>query len=509
MITVFASPVTDGIAAVMAPDTLLVIGIGILIGMLVGAFPGVTATMAVALASGFTLTMEPTQGLAMLLTIYVAAQFGDRIPAILINTPGTPASIATTFDGYPLARQGKAGLALTTSALGSAVGMICGIAILAVAAVPLSAFAMQFGPAEMFALVVFGLTMMVGVSSGRIFKGLAAGAFGLFLATVGRDPITGDQRFTMGILELNGGIPFIPVIIGFFGLAEVINQILTHRKGKGIKPISQMGQWMPDGKLLKRLAKPTAIGAATGSVIGLVPAVGGDIAGIIGWDNARKASKKKHEFGKGSLEGLTAGDTSSTATLGGSITTTMALGVPGDSVMAVMIGSMMIWGIQPGPGLFSSHPDLIASLVTILLIATVLTLVLSLLRMKGVIKLLELPDHFLWVVILVFCMVGTYSINNSVFDVFMMLIFGMVGLFMLRFGFPPGPAVLGLILGPLAESNLRRALLTDGWASIFTSPIAVVLLVIAVLAVTLPPLRQLVRRRKAANEGKKVPTLQP
>ncbi|MBV1777781.1 tripartite tricarboxylate transporter permease [Paeniglutamicibacter sp. ABSL32-1] len=509
MIPVFASPVAEGIAAVMAPDTLLVIGIGILIGMLVGAFPGVTATMAVALASGFTLTMEPTQGLAMLLTIYVAAQFGDRIPAILINTPGTPASIATTFDGYPLARQGKAGLALTTSALGSAVGMICGIVILAVAAVPLSAFAMQFGPAEMFALVVFGLTMMVGVSSGRIFKGLAAGAFGLFLATVGRDPITGDQRFTMGILELNGGIPFIPVIIGFFGLAEVINQILTHRKGKGIKPISQMGQWMPDSKLLKRLAKPTAIGAATGSVIGLVPAVGGDIAGIIGWDNARKASKKNHEFGKGSLEGLTAGDTSSTATLGGSITTTMALGVPGDSVMAVMIGSMMIWGIQPGPGLFNSHPDLIASLVTILLIATVLTLILSLLRMKGVIKLLELPDHFLWVVILVFCMVGTYSINNSVFDVFMMLIFGMVGLFMLRFGFPPGPAVLGLILGPLAESNLRRALLTDGWGAIFTSPIAVVLLVIAVLAVTLPPLRQLVRRRKAANVGKNVPTLQP
>ncbi|MET1155280.1 tripartite tricarboxylate transporter permease [Arthrobacter sp.] len=509
MIPIAASPITDGIAAVLAPDTLLVIGIGILIGMLVGAFPGVTATMAVALASGFTLTMEPTQGLAMLLTIYVAAQFGDRVPAILINTPGTPASISTTFDGYPLARQGKAGLALTTSAFGSAFGMLWGIAILAVAAVPLSAFAMQFGPPEMFALVVFGLTMMVGVSSGRIIKGLAAGAFGLFLATVGRDPITGDQRFTLGILELNGGIPFIAVIIGFFGVAEVLNQILTHRKSNRVQPITQMGQWMPGWKLMKRLSKPMGIGAATGSVVGLVPAVGGDIAGIIAWDNAKKASKRKHEFGKGSLEGLTAGDTASTATLGGSVTTTMALGVPGDSVMAVMIGSMMIWGIQPGPGLFSSHPDLIASLVTILLIATVLTLGLSLLRMKGVVKLLELPSHFLWVVILVFCMVGTYSINNSIFDVFMMLIFGMIGLFMLRFGFPPGPAVLGLILGPLAESNLRRALITDGWTSVFTSPIAMVLLLIAAAALILPPLRQLVKRRKAANEGKNVSATLP
>jgi putative tricarboxylic transport membrane protein len=507
MITIAASPITDGIAAVLAPETLLTIGVGILIGMLVGAFPGVTATMAVALASGFTLTMEPVQGLAMLLTIYVAAQFGDRVPAILINTPGTPSSISTTFDGYPLAQQGKAGLALTTSAFGSAIGMLFGIAILAVAAVPLSAFAMQFGPPEMFALVVFGLTMMVGVSSGRIVKGLAAGAFGLFLASVGRDPITGDARFTLGILELNGGVPFIPVIIGFFGVAEVINQIVTHHKTRHPKPVTQMGQWMPSMKLMKRLTKPMGVGALTGSVVGLVPAVGGDIAGIIAWENAKKVSKHPHEFGKGSLEGLTAGDTASTATLGGSVTTTMALGVPGDSVMAVMIGSMMIWGIQPGPGLFSSNPDLIASLVSILLIATVLTLGLSLLRMKGVVKLLELPNHFLWVIILIFCMVGTYSIANSVFDVFMMMIFGMVGLFMLRFGFPAGPAVLGLILGPLAEANLRRALITDGWASVFTSPIAVVLLVISAAALVLPPLRGLVRRRKLANEGKDVPIL--
>ncbi|WP_313816833.1 tripartite tricarboxylate transporter permease [Citricoccus sp.] len=498
-----ANAVTDGIGVVLQWDTLLYIGLGMLVGMLVGAFPGVTATMAVALASGFTLTMDPIQGLAVLLTIYVAAQFGDRVPAILINTPGTPASIATTFDGYPLAKQGKAGLAMTASAFGSAFGMIIGIIVLSLFAIPLAGLAREFGPPELFALVVFGLTMMIGVSSGRIFKGLVAGAFGLLLATVGRDPITGDQRFTLGILELNGGVPFIPVIIGLFGVAEVLNQMVTHRRHAiQDKPISQLGQWMPDRAMFRRLIKPMGIGAGTGSVVGLVPAVGGDIAGIIAWDNAKRFSKRKDEFGKGSVEGLTSADTSSTATLGGSVTTTMALGVPGDSVMAVLIGSMMIWGIQPGPALFTNDPSLVYTLATILLVATVLSLGLSLVRMKSMVKLLELKNQYLWIIILVFCMVGTYSISNSVFDVFVMLIMGLIGLFMLRFGFPAGPAVLGLILGPLAESNLRRTLIGDGWAGFLTSPIALVLFAISAAALLLPPLRQMRLRRKQALKDK-------
>ncbi|REE03870.1 tripartite tricarboxylate transporter permease [Citricoccus nitrophenolicus] len=498
-----ANAVTDGIGVVLQWDTLLYIGLGMLVGMLVGAFPGVTATMAVALASGFTLTMDPIQGLAVLLTIYVAAQFGDRVPAILINTPGTPASIATTFDGYPLAKQGKAGLAMTASAFGSAFGMIIGIIVLSLFAIPLAGLARQFGPPEMFALVIFGLTMMIGVSSGRIFKGLVAGAFGLLLATVGRDPITGDQRFTLDILELNGGVPFIPVIIGLFGVAEVLNQMVTHRRNAiQDKPISQLGQWMPDRAMFRRLIKPMGIGAGTGSVVGLVPAVGGDIAGIIAWDNAKRFSKRKDEFGKGSIEGLTSADTSSTATLGGSVTTTMALGVPGDSVMAVLIGSMMIWGIQPGPALFTNDPSLVYTLATILLVATVLSLGLSLVRMKSMVKLLELKNQYLWIIILVFCMVGTYSISNSVFDVFVMLIMGLIGLFMLRFGFPAGPAVLGLILGPLAESNLRRTLIGDGWTGFLTSPIALVLFAISAAALLLPPLRQMRLRRKQALKGK-------
>lgn len=494
---VTANAVIDGFSVILQLDTLLYIGLGMLVGMLVGAFPGVTATMAVALAAGFTMTMEPMQGLAVLLTIYVAAQFGDRVPAILINTPGTPASISTTFDGYPLARQGKAGLAMTVSAFGSAIGMLVGIVLLGIIAIPLARFAREFGPPELFALVIFGLTMMIGVSSGRIIKGLIAGCFGLFLAAVGRDPVSGDARFTMDILELNSGVPFIPVIIGLFGVAEVLNQMLTHDKNiTQTKPINQLGQWWPDRKTTKSLAKPTAVGAATGSVIGLVPAVGGDISGIIGWDNARRVSKEKEKFGKGSLEGLMAGDTSTTTTLGGSVTTTMALGIPGDSVMAVLIGSMMIWGIQPGPALFSSNPSMVYSLVAILAVATVLSLAVSLLRMKSMVKLLELNQAYLWIIILVFCMVGTYSINNSVFDVAVMLLMGVIGLIMLRLGFPAGPTVLGLILGPLAEANLRRTLIGGGWESFLASPIAMILFIVSAAALLFPPLREMSRRRK-------------
>nr|WP_262927762.1 tripartite tricarboxylate transporter permease [Microbacterium sp. NIBRBAC000506063] len=273
----------DGVVALLDPSIGLCLIIGILLGTLVGAVPGVTATMAVALAAGFTLTLEPLQGLAILLSIYVAAQFGDRVPAILVNTPGTPASIATTFDGYPMARKGLAGVALTSSALVSAVGALAGVLVLLFLAQPLAGFALQFGPIAMFALVVFGLTMMIGVSGDRLTKGLVAGAAGLLLGAVGRDPITGDQRFTLGIDELSSGIPFIAAIIGLFGLAEVFNQIATTRRGHHPDPITQLGRWWPNRKEVRTLLKPTGIGTGIGAVVGVVPAAGGDIAGLVAW----------------------------------------------------------------------------------------------------------------------------------------------------------------------------------------------------------------------------------
>lgn len=491
------SSLLEGFASLADLTVLACIALGAVVGMLVGAFPGVTATMAVALASGFTLSMDPLPGLAVLLTIYVASNFGDRVPAILVNAPGTPASIATTFDGYPMANQGKAGLALTSSAFASAWGTVVGVVLLMVAAIPLSSLALRFGPAEMFALVVFGLTMMIGVSGGRILAGLMAGALGLLCGTVGRDPITGIDRFTFGISELSDGIPFIAAILGLFGVAEVMDQILTHRGNGESGAITQFGKWLPGRTDLRRMLKPLGIGSAVGGVVGVVPATGGDIAGVLGWDQARRRSRTPDQFGQGSLEGLTAADTASNATLGGSVTTTLALGIPGDSVMAVMIGSMVIWGLQPGPSLFADHPDLVYGIAGIMLLATVLTLGLSLLRMRGVVKLLDMPREYLWTAILVFCMVGTYAVNNSVFDVGIMLLFGLVGLFLRRYRVPAGPVVLGLILGELAESNLRRALEIGGVANILTSPIAMGLLAVSVLGLTVPAIR---RRRRGSRK---------
>ena len=488
--------VAEGLGALIDPTVAICLLAGLLVGTLVGAFPGVTGSMAVALASGFTLTLEPVQGLAVLLTIYVGANYGDRIPSILVNTPGTPAAIATTLDGYPMAKQGKAGLALVSSSMVTTAGILLSMVLFLVAARPVANIALEFGPAEMFALVVFGLTIMISISSKSVVKGVLAGIAGLALATVGRDPITGDSRFVFGVNDLNSGLPFIAVIIGLFGIAELFDQLLTHREHH-VKPISSLGRWWPTRSEYRQMARPFGVSSVIGMIVGVVPAAGGDIAGLIGWDRAKRMSKHPEEFGKGSLEGLTAADTASSATLGGSLTTTMALGIPGDSVMAVMIGSMIIWGLQPGPSLFTNSPDLMISIAGIMIIATLLSLGISLVRMRGMVKLLDLPNHYLWVGILIFCVVGTYTTSNNLYTVWVMLASGVAGLVMKRTGFPPGPVVLGLLLGPLAESNLRRALIIDGPSILVTQPISAGLLALALLSLALP----LIGRARRARRG--------
>ncbi|MET2011090.1 tripartite tricarboxylate transporter permease [Microbacterium chocolatum] len=482
----------DGVGALLDVSVLLYMLIGLALGFLVGAFPGITATMAVALAAGFTMTLEPVQGLAVLLTIYVAANFGDRVPAILVNTPGTPASIATTLDGYPMAKQGRAGLALTISAIVSAIGILASLVLFAVAAVPVASFARDyFKSPELFALVVFGIAIMIGISSKSMLKGILAGLLGLMLGTVGTYAATADQRFTFGVLELVEGFNFIAVIIGLFGIAELFDQLLTHAPSK-VRPISSLGRWWPNRAEMRQTRRALAVSGGVGLGVGLVPAAGGDIAGLIGWERARKVSKNPDQFGKGSIEGITASDTASSATLGGSLTTTMALGIPGDSVMAVMIGSMIIWGITPGPTLFSQRPDLVVSITGIMLIATVFALALSLVRMRGMVKLLDVPRPYLWSGILVFCIIGTYATSNSLSTVITMLVFGVIGLLLKRLSVPAGPVVLGLLLGPLAEENLSRTLAILPTRPFFevVSPIAIALLILAVLSIVVPVIRK-------------------
>ncbi len=493
--------VIEGLGALVDPTVVVCLLAGLLIGTIVGAFPGLTGTMAVALASGFTLALEPVQGLAVLLTIYVGAQYGDRIPAILVNTPGTPAAISTTFDGYPMAKQGRAGLALVTSSLVTTGGILLSMIVFVLAARPIAQFALKFGPPEMFSLVVFGLTVMISISSKSVLKGILAGVAGLVIATVGRDPITGDQRFVFGVNDLNSGLPFIAVIIGLFGIAEVFDQILTHRPHRH-RPISSLGRPWPNRAEYQEMAKPFGVSTVIGTFIGAVPAAGGDIAGLIGWDRGKRMSKHPEKFGKGSVAGLTAADTASSATLGGSLTTTMSLGIPGDSVMAVMIGSMVIWGLRPGPSLFVDNPDLMVTMAAIMIIGTLLSLGISLVRMSAMVRLLDLPMHYLWAGILIFCVVGTYATTNNLYTVWVMLISGFVGVILKRSGFPAGPIVLGLLLGPLAEANLRRALIIGGPTSLVAEPISLVLLSLSVLSIGAPLLgRYRQHRRELAKSS--------
>jgi putative tricarboxylic transport membrane protein len=485
----------DGFSQLADPTVLLAVVAGTIVGMLIGCFPGVGATTSVAIASAFTVTMSPVQGLGVLLGIYMAACFGDRIPAILVNTPGTPASIASTLDGFPLAKQGKAGLALGISALGSGIGALVGILALAIASFPLAEVALQFGPAEFFALVVFALTMMVSVAGKSLPKGLAMGVVGLLIATVGSDPIFGNSRFTLGVPQLQTGVSFIPVIIGLFGVAEVFDQILTRATDIKEELITQLGRLFPNRAERRRLVRPVAIASGVGTIVGAMPGAGGDIAGLVSWDQARRFSRHPDEYGKGSIEGLAAADTANNAQVGGAMATTLALGIPGDSVSAVLIGSMIIWGITPGPNLYNEQPDIVWTIVALLTVSTLLATALSFARLSSVIKLLSLPKPLLWSLILVFCLVGSYAAQNQIFDVWLVLGAGLFGLLMRRFEFPAGPLVLGLILGPLAESNLRRALvISEGSPAVFfTSPISLVLLLLSAAAIVYPILQ---RRRK-------------
>ena len=361
---------------------------------------------------------------------------------------------------------------------------------------PIADFALRFGPFEMFALVVFGLTVIISIASQSLAKGIFAGLLGIALGMVGLDPITGDARFAFGTNELTGGLHFIALIIGLFGITEVLDQILTYHESK-IRPISSLGRWWPNKAELRQMTKPMAQSGALGVVIGVVPAAGGDIAGLVGWNRAKAISKHPEEFGKGSIEGLVGSDTASSSTLGGALTTTLSLGIPGDSVMAIMIGSMVIWGIQPGPSLFERRPDIIVTIVAIMLLATIASTVVSLIRTKSMTRLLDLKPQLIWGIIIVFCVVGTYATTNNVMTVVQMLVFGVVGLILRRVGIPAGPIVLGFLLGPLAESNLRRALLIGEPVELLTRPISLVLLLLAAASLLWPVIRKAFDRRRA------------
>ncbi len=481
--------------ALLSADTWLYVIIGVALGVLFGSLPGFTATMGLAVLTPFTFRVGADQALAMLLGLLVSAVFSGGIPAILLNTPGTPASIALAWDGYPMARAGRAGFALGLNAIAAFFGIVVSLVVLWAAALPLTQIALQFGPAEYFAVAAFGISTMVGASQGAVVRGLAMGFLGLLLASIGLDAISGYPRYTFGQPELLDGVSFIAVMVGLFGIAEVLMQMAgppRPREGAAAALTGILPTWAD----VRRLVKPALSGTGIGVWIGLLPAAGADVGAIIAWDQSRRMSRTPEEFGKGSAEGVVAASTGANAGVGGSLVTTLALGIPGDSAAAVLIGALLMHGLQPGPLLFRNRPDLVATIVALVFMAALLTVLWGLLGARYLSHLLRLRDEYLWASVLAISLVGTYALNQSVGDVWTAAIAGLAGFALRRYGFPMGPLVLALILGPMAESNLRRALaLSEGSLDIFvTRPISLLFLGLALLTLGWPLVKQLRHR---------------
>lgn len=465
----------------MDPVNWLLVIIGVAGGILVGALPGLTATMALALMLPFTFTMGPEAALILLGAIYIGAIYGGSISAILINTPGTPSSIATTFDGFPLTQKGRAEQALVTAAFSSGVGGVLGGISLLFLSPLLADLALSFGPPEFFWVAVFGLTVIATLSSGSIVKGLTGGAFGLLLSTVGIAPVGGDSRFTFGFSPLQGGLDLVVVLIGLFCIPEVI-AIIERRKLQdhlSYQPVKGVA-----GKVIKRLIRRPFLflrSSVIGIVTGIIPGAGGNVASLLAYDATVRFDKNKEEYGTGKIEGVAASESGNNAEVGGSLVPLLSLGIPGAAPAAVLMGALLIQGITPGPDLYKNYPDLVHTFVGAFIAANVVMFVMAFYGARYVARLLNLPSHTLVPLIMMLTVIGSYAIRNNLLDVAMMVGFGIMGYLLKKVGFEPGPIVLGLILGSIAETGLVQSMLIGQakggiWMVFLNRPITLLLI---------------------------------
>ena len=492
----------SALQTVMTPGCLLCIILGVAVGLVVGTLPGLTSVMAVSLITPLTFKMDPVNGFGMLLGVYNSAIFSGGISAIAINTPGTPASIATTFDGYNISKRGRAGFALGVNTIYSVMGGIFSTIVLMVACAPLARLALEFGSSEYFWLALFGLSMMISISHVSLAKGLIVGFVGLALSTVGLDPLLGIKRYVGNNVALLDGIAFIPVMIGLFGIGEMLYQIFDNVKASKKEEIAEVkDRVLPTKEENKRMVLPAFIGSVIGVIVGIIPGTGGDISALVSWDVCKRVSKHPEEYGNGSIEGLATTCASNNASIGGAMTTALALGIPGDSSTAVLIGALTMYGMVTGPTLLSKSGDFVCRLYIIMLVANLIILPLGLLTAKACIKLLSVKNEYIQMAVLLICCIGAYSLNRSFTDVIIMFIAGILGFFFRKFGYPLGPLVLGLLLGEMCETNLRRTLMLSKGNPIrlFTSPISIVLIIFILVAILWPVIGDLKAKKKTSK----------
>jgi len=475
--------IIQGFLYVLHPSHFPFLFLGVAGGIIVGAIPGLTGSVGIILLLPFIYQLDASTAIVMLCGMFCGAIYGGSISAILISIPGTPSAAATVLDGYPLAQKGEAGKAIGIATIASTTGGIISTFCLMFIAPQLARFALKFGPEEYFALMIFGLTIIASVSGESLVKGLIAGFFGLLIATVGLDPITGYARFSFNIPNLMTGFPLLPVLIGLFAISQIFIQLEAVGK-KVIHYKQKIENVLPSFKELKRLSTVIIASSFLGTFIGIIPGTGGTIASFLAYSEAKRWSKDPDSFGKGNIIGVAAPEAANNGTTGGAMVPLLSLGIPGDVITAVMLGALLLIGIRPGPLLFREHPEIVNSIFAGMLLANVLILLLGILSVRLFPQVLRTPDAILFPVIFTLCFLGAFSLNNSVYDMSIALIFGVIGYIMRKNNFPAAPVVLGVVLGPIAEDELGRALIIahGDWTVLFQSPIAIFFYAISLLS---------------------------
>ena len=478
----------NGFISLGDPQLLLVLLVSTLGGVVIGALPGLNATNGAALLLPFTLSMEAIPAIASLVAIYCSATFAGAITAILINTPGTPASATTCLDGYPLAQRGEAGRALGLAVVSSTIGGVLSVICLMIAAPLLARMAYQFTPPEYFALTLFGMSMLASIGEGSPLKNLISGTFGVFLALVGVDMLTSVERFTFGSHDLYDGIGFVPVMIGIFGISELIVQASSLDKRK--ERVSMKAVQLPTRDDYRQVWKTILRSSGIGVFIGILPAEGATVASMIGYNEAKRWSKTPEQFGKGAIEGIAGSEAANNAATGGAMVPTLALGIPGSATAAVILAGLMVHGIRPGPSMFTEQANFAYTIFWSMMLVNLLFLVVGLTGAKIFARITLIPTQVLWPCVFMVSIVGAYALDQSMFDVWIVLISGIIGFFMRRYGFSVVPLAIGLILGEMLEQRLGQSMvmLDEKWWLMFTRPLALLFFCLTIAALFGPVL---------------------
>lgn len=497
----------ESIGHCLSPGPLLLMVLGTVLGVIVGAIPGLTGAMLIALSLPLTFTMSSGDALILLVSMYVGSISGGLITATLLRMPGTPASIMTTLDGYPMAQGGRPGRALGLGISASFVGGMVSWAFLVTLSAPIAARSTQLGPFEFFGLVLVALVLIASVAGQSLTKGLLSGLLGMLATMPGVAPATGELRWTFGYHELDDGLKLLPVLIGLFAVSQVLMDIVHLDETGSAVTMSRRGLWMSAADWWRHkwnLLRSSLIG----TWVGILPGIGANIGSVLAYTASRSLSKHAEEFGHGSEEGIVASEAANNATVGGALIPLIALGIPGSVIDAILLGALVIHGLQPGPLLFENNPDVVYTIMITVLLANVAMFAFLLASVGWLARLVEVPRWVLLPVILVFCVVGSYALANRLFDVWVMLAFGLLGFAMERLGVPLAPFVIGFVLAPVAEKNLGKGLVSSGgdwWPAVglmwpadqslpaLHSPLTLGCVVLSAILLTVPILRRRVR----------------